>query len=282
RGRCGPRRRGGRGPPRGPPAARTGGRRARPSRGRGRRGPRAGPPPCPGWRSPGRGPRRGAGSGRRSSGRRATRRGRCAGCRGAGARWGSGRSVRSARPASCQADASGRIRGHLGIADTVGSEEAGPMATEPAEIVYVVFPGLQVLDLTGPHDVLARANLIAGAPLYRSTVAARTAGPVTASSGLTIVAEEALADIDRDIDTLMVVGGHGTPEALGDRTLVDDVRRLAARARRVTAVCSGAFLLAEAGLLDGRRATTHWQVWEHLAAMYPAIDVGPDPIPVNA
>lgn len=155
------------------------------------------------------------------------------------------------------------------------------MATEPAEIVYVVFPGLQVLDLTGPHDVLARANLIAGAPVYRSTVAARTAGPVTASSGLTIVAEEALADIDRDIDTLMVVGGHGTPEALGDRTLVDDVRRLAARARRVTAVCSGAFLLAEAGLLDGRRATTHWQVWEHLAAMYPAIDVDPDPIHVK-
>jgi transcriptional regulator GlxA family with amidase domain len=87
-----------------------------------------------------------------------------------------------------------------------------------------------------------------------------------------------LSGVRGDIDTLMVAGGDGTAEALGDRALIDGVLRLAGRSRRVTSVCSGAFILAEAGLLDGRRATTHWSWCDALAARYPAITVEPDPI----
>ena len=80
---------------------------------------------------------------------------------------------------------------------------------------------------------------------------------------------------------LVVAGGEGTVQALRDRSLVETIRRLADRSRRVTSVCSGAFLLAEAGLLDGRRATTHWSVCDVLARLYPAVDVDPEPIYVR-
>jgi transcriptional regulator GlxA family with amidase domain len=80
------------------------------------------------------------------------------------------------------------------------------------------------------------------------------------------------------IDTLVVAGGVGTARALGDRGLIAFVRSAAARARRVASVCTGAFVLAEAGLLDGRRATTHWSACAQLAARYPKVSVDPDPI----
>jgi transcriptional regulator GlxA family with amidase domain len=80
------------------------------------------------------------------------------------------------------------------------------------------------------------------------------------------------------LDTLIVAGGTGTREALADHTLIDWIRKVAPRTRRVASVCTGAFLLAEAGLLDGRRATTHWSACALLAERYPAVDVDPDPI----
>jgi transcriptional regulator GlxA family with amidase domain len=96
-----------------------------------------------------------------------------------------------------------------------------------------------------------------------------------------IVADEAIADVEGPIDTLVVVGGDGTYDAVADEHLVQHVRRLACDARRVASVCSGAFVLAQAGLLDGRRATTHWRVCDLLARSFPAVRVDPDPIYVR-
>ena len=92
------------------------------------------------------------------------------------------------------------------------------------------------------------------------------------------MADEAIAAVEAPVDTLMVVGGDGTYGAVADAHLVTHVARLARDARRVTSVCSGAFVLAQAGLLDGRRATTHWRACELLATSFPKVQVDPDPI----
>ena len=92
------------------------------------------------------------------------------------------------------------------------------------------------------------------------------------------MADEAIAAVEGPVDTLMVVGGDGTYGAVADAHLVAHVARLARDARRVTSVCSGAFVLARAGLLDGRRATTHWRACELLARSFPKVQVDPDPI----
>ncbi|MGQ0833175.1 MAG: GlxA family transcriptional regulator [Microthrixaceae bacterium] len=145
-------------------------------------------------------------------------------------------------------------------------------------IVFVVFPGLQGLDLMGPFEVFADANDELGRSAYRLTVAATVPGELSTSSGLGLVATTALAEVPTPIDTLVVVGGDGTYHAVGDSALIAQVQRLARRARRVTSVCSGAFVLATAGLLDGKRATTHWQVCPLLAERFPNVTVEPDPI----
>ncbi len=146
------------------------------------------------------------------------------------------------------------------------------------DVVLVAFPGLQGLDLIGPAEVFAAATEHTGRAAYRVRVVASTAGLAPSSSGVGIVADEAIADVAAPIDTLMVVGGDGTYGAVADEHLVHHVRRLAEGARRVTSVCSGAFVLAQAGLLDGKRATTHWRVCDLLARTFPAVDVDPDPI----
>jgi transcriptional regulator GlxA family with amidase domain len=145
-------------------------------------------------------------------------------------------------------------------------------------VALVVFPDLQSLDLTGPAEVFAMANDETGRAVYRLVVAAGRAGPVATSSGLVVHADQAVADVRAPVDTLLVVGGAGTPEAMQDEHLVDHVRRLATSARRVTSVCSGAFVLAQAGLLDGRRATTHWSSCDLLARGFPSVTVEPEPI----
>jgi transcriptional regulator GlxA family with amidase domain len=149
------------------------------------------------------------------------------------------------------------------------------------DVVLVVFPGLQTLDLVGPAEVFAAANDEVGGSAYRLLVAAVDAGPVTSSSHLSLLAPEALEEIAGPVDTLLVVGGDGTTFAVADEVLVHHVDRLAGGARRVASVCSGAFVLAQAGLLDGKRATTHWRVCDLLARSFPSVDVDPDPIYVR-
>ena len=153
------------------------------------------------------------------------------------------------------------------------------MATR--DVVLVVFAGLQGLDLIGPAEVFAAANQEVGRPVYRVRVVATTPGQASSTSGIAMVADEAIADVRSPVDTLVVVGGDGTYGAVADRHLIAHVGRLAAGARRVTSVCSGAFLLAQAGLLDGKRATTHWRACDRLARSFPKVHVEPDPIYVR-
>jgi transcriptional regulator GlxA family with amidase domain len=120
-----------------------------------------------------------------------------------------------------------------------------------------------------------------GRPAYRVRVVATQAGPLRSSSGVAIVADEPIGHVRGPVDTLVVTGGDGTYAAVVDEHLIAHVARLARDARRVTSVCSGAFVLAQAGLLDGRRATTHWRVCGLLAASFPAVRVDPDPIYVQ-
>lgn len=173
----------------------------------------------------------------------------------------------------------GRNRGKFVIADKGARVDNGPVTTRP--IVVAVFDGLQALDLAGPVEVFDMANRLCGRPEYAVTLAASGRGTVTTSSGIEVNVGASLGEVRHAPDTLMVVGGLGTAGSLGDAELLRQIRRLARQARRVTSVCSGAFLLAEVGLLDGRRATTHWAWCEELAARYPAIEVDASPIYVR-
>jgi transcriptional regulator GlxA family with amidase domain len=143
-------------------------------------------------------------------------------------------------------------------------------------VVIVVFPRVQTLDVTGPAEVFRAASLI-HPPGYEVTVAAAEAGPVPTST-VSLVSDARLDACDGRIDTLIVAGGTGTRRAEEDPGLIEWIARAAKRSRRVASVCTGAFLLARAGLLDGRRATTHWVACTDLAARYPAVVLEPDPI----
>lgn len=145
-------------------------------------------------------------------------------------------------------------------------------------IAFAAFGGVEALDITGPWEVLHTAALIAGEvpDLICLTADGRD---VRSSSGLSFRSDGAIDSIALDsIDTLIVPGGVGVHEALGNRDFVDAIGRAAGSARRTAGVCTGAFLLAEAGLLDGRRVTTHWASCARLAERYPAVTVDPDPI----
>jgi transcriptional regulator GlxA family with amidase domain len=212
-------------------------------------------------------------------------------------------------------------------------------------IAFVIFPGFQSLDLTGPFEVFAGANSLLASPAYELLVVAAQAGPVRSESGLAAVADHALVDIDpTSVDTVIAVGGLGTRQARHDTLLTDWIGAAAKseataeaspsgpvqaadakpanqatsvssptthaqlgtaarssrstdaaqpagaawaaaepltgtnRSVRVASVCTGTFLLAAAGLLDGLRVTTHWARAEQLAADYPAVIVDADPI----
>jgi len=157
------------------------------------------------------------------------------------------------------------------------------MTPDRRDVVLVIFDGVQSLDLTGPLEVFAGAEEHRryhglAAPPYVTTIAASSTRPLRSSSGLVLTPDTAIDDVAGPVDTLVVAGGDGARGALDDDRLLRGVARLAAGARRVTSVCSGAFVLAEAGLLDGRRATTHWSRCDELAARYPKVRVESDPI----
>lgn len=154
----------------------------------------------------------------------------------------------------------------------------------PVRVAVVAVPDAQVLDVTGPLEVFGRTARWLGderrrsTPAYAVELVAPSRAPLVTSSGLRLVPDRALAEVRGGVDTLIVAGGRGVRAALGDRRLLAWLRRMAPRVRRLCSVCTGSFLLAEAGLLDGRRATTHWRSCDALARRYPGIRVDPDPI----
>ncbi|HET9169588.1 MAG TPA: GlxA family transcriptional regulator [Actinospica sp.] len=143
------------------------------------------------------------------------------------------------------------------------------------DVAFLVFPDFQILDLTGPLEVFSQAERHARGAYALRTIAFQ-AGAVTSSSGLTVHAEAAVPF--SGADTLIVVGGRGMDAALAEPGYAAWIKDAATRVRRIASVCSGAFLLAEAGLLDGRRATTHWTRAADLAERYPNVSVDADPI----
>jgi transcriptional regulator GlxA family with amidase domain len=151
-------------------------------------------------------------------------------------------------------------------------------------IEVLAFPAVQLLDVTGPLQVFATANdhvaKAGGEPPYVLRVVAQGHQGVVASAGLGIAADP-LPPVDEALDTLMIAGGTGVEAAAADQVLVDWVRERASRARRVASVCTGAFLLAASGVLDGRRAATHWSCCAELARRFPAVRVEADPIFVH-
>ena len=151
----------------------------------------------------------------------------------------------------------------------------------PRRIVVVAFDGVQSLDAVGPIEVFSTTNRELGENAYALELVATDGPTVRATNGLALAVDHRISAVRGRLDTLLVAGGDGTRTAVDDQGLIDGIRRLAARSRRVGSVCTGAFLLAEAGLLDGRRATTHWSVCDGLARRYPEVTVDPDPIYVR-
>lgn len=142
------------------------------------------------------------------------------------------------------------------------------------------FERAQLLDITGPFQVFATANeelaLLGKPPAYQVRLIAK-GGNVVTNAGLPLTSQP-LPDVREPIDTVIISGGRGVNGACEDAALVDWIRAKALHARRVCSVCSGAFLLAEAGLLDGRKAVTHWNRCAEFAARFPQVQLNPDPI----
>ncbi|MEB3032387.1 GlxA family transcriptional regulator [[Mycobacterium] nativiensis] len=150
------------------------------------------------------------------------------------------------------------------------------------KVVILGYPGIQSLDVFGPSEVFAGASLALlgagrGGDGYEITVASIDGWPIATSSGPAL-ATTALPDPTEPVDAVVLPGGIGVDAARADPATLAWIRTAAAHTRRVISVCTGAFLAASAGLLDGCRATTHWAFADALAREFPAIDVDPEPI----
>lgn len=144
---------------------------------------------------------------------------------------------------------------------------------KPRKVAFVLFPGFQILDVTGPLAAFEIASRYTPGA-YEMRVVATKAGLVPSSAGVALPAQ-AIGRLGV-VDTVIVSGGGGTGDAMRDKALIAALKAAPKKARRVASVCSGAYLLAQAGLLDGKRATTHWRRAAHLAKAFPDVRVEPD------
>ncbi|RXT49327.1 AraC family transcriptional regulator [Bradyrhizobium betae] len=153
---------------------------------------------------------------------------------------------------------------------------------KPRTVVIVALPGVQLLDVAGPLDVFAEANVQAGHQAYTLLVAGAEPGSIRSSSGVRLMPDRIIdRGFQENIDTLLIAGCPNAADVPADGMVIDWLRRRASRTRRFGSVCSGAFFLAAAGLLDGRRVTTHWAVADRLAEKFPSVSVDKDAIYVT-
>jgi transcriptional regulator GlxA family with amidase domain len=152
-------------------------------------------------------------------------------------------------------------------------------ASKPRKIAIVGYAGVQSLDLAGPYEVFAMANRFGGVAAYDPILASPEGGLIHCNSGLQLAGAVAIADLPADLDTILVAGGD-TDGLLAMRAgpVPDWLNSRTPSTRRIGSVCSGAFVLAAAGVLDGRRATTHWDVCDEMRAFRPAVRLEPDAI----
>jgi transcriptional regulator GlxA family with amidase domain len=143
-------------------------------------------------------------------------------------------------------------------------------------VLVVVYNGVRLLDVTGPLEVFAVANEQGGR--YRSRLASPDGSDVVANTGTRLGVDLSLDAADARGATLVVPGGPNWLHTISDAGLLDQIRRLSQQSARTASVCAGAFALAAAGLLDGRRATTHWELADQLALRFPAVQVDSDAI----
>jgi transcriptional regulator GlxA family with amidase domain len=158
-----------------------------------------------------------------------------------------------------------------------------PKRQPPRQIAILAFPEVQSLDVTGPLEVFAGAQTLIEVTGqadrgYEVLVLARDSAPLRTSSGLQVIPHGGFSETPQRLDTLIVAGGYGSHAASKDPATLKWIVNTSKRARRTASVCTGAFLLASAGLLDGRRATTHWSAANELAKRYPRVQVDPEPI----
>ncbi|OAN77989.1 AraC family transcriptional regulator [Jannaschia sp. EhC01] len=152
-------------------------------------------------------------------------------------------------------------------------------AKSPKDVVFVVYPDCVLLDLVGPLQVFthARETPLGPAP-YVTHVTSKAGGVIATNTIVQIDSSPVGAWQTRALHTLVIVGGDGVYAAAQDAAFIDQIKNVARNAQRVCSVCSGAIILAAAGLLDGRRAVTHWEDCTRLAEGYPAVQVEVDPI----
>ncbi|MEU4539942.1 GlxA family transcriptional regulator [Streptosporangium sp. NPDC023825] len=143
-------------------------------------------------------------------------------------------------------------------------------------VAVVAFDGVQLLDVTGPAEVLTTANGFGAR--YAVRVVSPSGADVRTSSGVRIGVDGALESLPARLGTIVVPGRRDWRRAVADQDLIALVTELSRRSARVTSVCAGAFVLAQTGVLDGRRAATHWRLAAQLAAAYPRVRVEPDPV----
>src|SRR5262245_47192035 len=159
-----------------------------------------------------------------------------------------------------------------------------PSPSGPIRVAMLAYPGIQMLDVLGPLEVFSRTarwlkdNGRRADDAYHVEILGLRLGPFRASSGLRVYADRCFDEAGPGLDTLLIAGGMGAERYKSDPRILRWLRKQAGSVRRLASVCTGAFFLAEAGLLKGRRATTHWSWCTRLAGSYPDIRVEPDTI----
>jgi transcriptional regulator GlxA family with amidase domain len=165
----------------------------------------------------------------------------------------------------------------MATAESMRAYPAPQAMSGPRRIAMLIYPGVAALDVTGPLQAFWFANNISKQELYEITTVGPTTDPVATGLGFAMTPACAMAALPLPVDTLLVSGGGG-PHTVRDQAMLDWLARAAPRSRRFGSICTGAFVLADAGLIDGKRVTTHWVFGEELARRYPRVTVDIDAI----